>query len=241
MDNNNSLALAQTAGGACLGYQGIKHGLPRTLGIRIEYHTTNNKNAAAIKQAGNFLDPAFGGINGCSGRVNNEGFVENSKNFIHITGMNPDGHKDKMHKIIQRFLMKPAATIYRKVQCCLYQTVGNFEQQEINQIKNKNNFQKAFWYTKKIASAFLNNKTTKFCIPGIDSYFNSEFVPDNNDIALKSSKKVKVYNNRFSAMLAGLEQFGIKGIKENKSRAAFGLATLSLGLYSGAKLIDKGL
>lgn len=241
MDKNDSIALAQTAGGTYLGYQGIKHGLPRTLGIRIEYHTTNNKNAAAIKQSGNILDPAFGSVNGCSQRVNNSAFVENSKDFIHITGTNIEAHKKRFPDFIQRFFMKPAATIYRKVQGCLYQTIGNLQPQEINKIQDKSNLQKALWYTKKIASAFLNNKTTKFCIPGIDSYFNSEFIPDTNDVALKSSKKVKVYNNRFSAMIAGLKQFGLKGIKENKSRSLFGLGILSTGLYSGYKLIDNGI
>ena len=45
-------------------------------------------------------------------------------------------------------------------------------------------------------------------------------------------KKIKAYKNRFSAMVAGLNQFGLTGIKENKYRVAAGsigvLATSSL-------------
>lgn len=59
MDRNDVLGTAQVAGGTYLGYQGIKHGLPRALGLRTEYHTTSKANAELIRKAGNVLDPVL--------------------------------------------------------------------------------------------------------------------------------------------------------------------------------------
>ena len=88
----------------------------------------------------------------------------------------------------------------------------------------------------------FKNNTKKFCIPGIDSYFNKNFIPDSDSsAALKSTKPLKAYNNRFSAMIAGLKEFGLKGIKENKGRVAFGLSIMALGAYSAINLIQKGI
>lgn len=42
-------------------------------------------------------------------------------------------------------------------------------------------------------------------------------------------------------MIAGLKKFGLSGMKENKSRVAFGVGLLSLGTYSAVKLIQKVL
>lgn len=69
LDKNNLVGAAQLAGGTYLGYQGIKHGLPRALGLRIEYHTTSKSNADLIKKSENFLDPKFGGKNGYAQKV----------------------------------------------------------------------------------------------------------------------------------------------------------------------------
>ena len=70
---------------------------------------------------------------------------------------------------------------------------------------------------------------------------SSGIINDFDDIALKSSKKLKVYSNRFSAMFAGLKKFGLKGMKENKSRVAAGIAIMSLSLCCAGKLIKKGI
>lgn len=51
MDRNDVLGTAQLAGGTYLGYQGVKHGLPRALGLRTEYHTTSKANAELIRKA----------------------------------------------------------------------------------------------------------------------------------------------------------------------------------------------
>ena len=42
-------------------------------------------------------------------------------------------------------------------------------------------------------------------------------------------------------MLAGLKEFGLKGVRENKGRVAFGVGLLTIGTYFAAKLIKKGV
>ncbi len=244
MEKNDVIGAAQIAGGSYLGYQGLKHGLPRAAGIRIEYHTTSKQNAQAIKRAGNILDPAYGGRNGWSQKVQPDHCVKNSEKYIHITGINKDtpmlsGRSFKKYP----FLIAPMGTVYRKVQNIMYQTVGNVDSEELKSIMDceLTKGQRGKWIFKKMFKQIFSNKTKRFCIPGVDSYFDKEFIPDTDDIALKSSKPIRAYNNRFSAMMAGLKKFGLKGIKENKGRVALGVGLLALGVYGAVKLISKGI
>lgn len=230
MDRSDVIGAGEIAAGGYLGYKGIEHGLPRALGIRMEYHTTSKENAALIKKAGNILDPKFGGKNGWAKKVSCDQYVKNSKNFVHITGY----HKDST-RFVSRF-MRP---IQRWGQNMMYKTVGNCDIKELFKASSPKE------RIKILKNIFINNilknKTKRFCIPGIDSYFNSNFVPDTDDIALKSTKKLKVYTNRFSAMIAGLKKFGLKGIKENKGRVAVGVTTVAAAGYAAIKLIKSGI
>lgn len=237
------IGTAQVAGGTYLGYQGLKHGLPRAAGIRIEYHTTSKENAKAIKNAGNILDPNFGGKNGWSAKVKSNSCIKNSEGFVHITGMHKN-HRGGFRPLLNKtYFMAPYRTLMRKAQNLMYKTVGNVDFEELKTAlgSKTSKGEKLKWASKKMAFGVFNNKTKRFCIPGIDSYFNSEFIADTDDIALKSTKQLKVYENRFSAMLAGLKKFGLKGIKENKGRVAFGVGLVALGLYAAGKLISKGI
>lgn len=246
MDRKDVVGTAQIAGGSYLGYQGLKHGLPRAAGIRIEYHTTSKENAKAIKKAGSILDPNFGGKNGWAAKVKSNYYVNNSQGYVHITGMHKNQAMPLPKKLekYKSFIITPFRTFMRKAQNLMYRTVGNTDFEELKTYlssSNKTKSEKLKWASKKMVTGVLNNKTEKFCIPGIDSYFNSEFIPDTDDIALKSSKSLKAYKNRFSAMLAGLKKFGLKGVKENKGRVAFGVGLVALGLYAAGKLISKGI
>ncbi len=246
MDRHDVVGTAQIAGGSYLGYQGLKHGLPRTAGIRIEYHTTSKENAKAIKKAGNILEPKFGGKNGWSAKIKSNSYIKNSEGYVHITGMHKDHAPIPLSKDLEKYkayILTPYRTLARKVQNLMYKTVGNVDCDELKTYlsSGKSKGEKLKWVSKKMAGGLFNNKTERFCIPGIDSYFNSEFIADTDDIALKSTKPLKAYKNRFSAMLAGLKKFGLKGIKENKGRVAFGAGLIALGLYAAAKLISKGV
>lgn len=126
----------------------------------------------------------------------------------------------------------------------MYTSVGNADFRKIvekfqnNKTTKKEKLGIIFDTLKK---CLFQNKTKRFCIPGIDSYFNQNFIPDCDDLALKSTKPVRVYNNRFSAMVAGLKKFGLKGMKENKSRVAVGIGMLALGVGAGLALLKKGI
>ncbi len=280
MENKNALGVTQIAVGASLGYQGIKHGLPRALGLRTEYHTTSKANAELIKKSGNILDPAFGGKNGWAAKSGLSTYIKKSENFIHITGLHKDSKIAKylnsnkvikrlvslfriVHRKIQgvmyetfgnvnieklkannddRILISPIRILYRKFQCLMYKAFGDidFKKYETH-IKSGNKKVLAKNMVEELKNNLLRNKTKKFCISAPDSYFNENFIPDGDDIALKSTKKVKVYNNRFSAMFEGVKEFGLKGVEENKSRVAFGAGLLTLGTYSAVKLIKKGV
>lgn len=243
MDKSDIYGAGQIAAGSYIGYQGIKHGLPRMAGIRIECHTTKKENAELIKKAGNILDPNFGGKNGWSEAVKSKSYINHSKGYIHITGI----HKDT--KLLPNFgkfesikgAFKP---FHRVAQNIMYKTVGNIDLDKIiSEVKKcKTGKDKIKLIGKTFMSPnLLKDKTKRFYIPGIDSYFNKEFIPDTDDLALKTTKKLKCYNNRFSAMIAGIKEFGLKGIKENKGRVAFGAGLVALGLYGGAKLVNKGI
>lgn len=250
MDSNEALGYVQIAGGSYLGYYGINHGLPRAAGIRIEYHTTSKENAKSIKKQGNILDPSCGGKGGWSEKINSQHCVNNSKGFVHITGVHKDSYTpDRYITGKQNKYLRPVfRTFQRKSQNIMYKTVGNTDdfmkiRSKIFSLKGKKEIRKEILKTTYEAAKknILHNRTERFCIPGIDSYFDKNFIPDVDDIALKSDKPVKVYTNRFSAMIEGLKTFGLKGIKENKGRVAFGVGLLALGLYFGVKLIKKGI
>ena len=113
----------------------------------------------------------------------------------------------------------------------MYKTFGNIDVKKFQKCFVEGD-KKAFIINmaKEFKNSILHNRTKKFCISGTDSYFNTKFIPDADDIALKSPEKIKVYNNRFSSMIAGLKKFGLSGV-----------GLLSLGTYSAVKLIQKGV
>lgn len=244
MNNQNFYGTTQVAGGAYIGYQALKHGLPRAVGIRIEYHTTSKENVRLIQRSGNILNPGCGGKNGFGQKVNSNRCIENSQNFVHITGLHSNSKLFNISRFKKYKNFKPMfRTIGRKSDVFMYRIVGNGDYNTVSR-----NFRRAnslLHKTKIILKEFINinlhKKTKTFCIPGIDSYFNKEFISDNDDcLALKTSKPVKVFNNRFRAMIEGLKQFGLKGVKENKSRSLLGFAMVSTGLCAAIKLINKG-
>lgn len=252
IDRNDAIGAAQVAGGSYIAYQGLKHGLPRTFGIRMENHTTSKANADLIKKTGNYLDPSFGGKGGWSEKIRNADYVQNSKGYVHITGAHPDGAFDKMikeklaKKNLPKFLNNVTATLCRKLNNLMYRTVGNTGVEELKAVaegstgKSKSEIYK--WFGEQMKKNIFANKTKKFYIPGTDSYFTKNFTPDPDScMALKSTKPIKVYTNRFSAMMAGLKEFGLKGMKENKGRVAAGLGLIYLTGSLGGKLVKKGV
>ena len=223
------------AAGGYVGYKGVEHGLPRVFGIRTEYHTTSKENAELIKKAGNILDPKFGGKNGWGKKVECEHFLRNSKNYVHITGI----HEQEKHLPVPKKFVDFIRAPHRKFSCIMYKFVGNNDMESLVNTSPKEAPKKIL--KTMFSNIFKPNQTKRFCIPGIDSYFNKEFIPDTDDIALKSSKPIKAFNNRLSAMFEGIKKFGLQGMKENKGRVAAGIGLTSLAAFLSYKLISCGV
>lgn len=202
--------------------KGITSGLTRLLGVRLEEHTTSGKNAKKIIENGCILNPEFGGT-GCS--KNAKQFGQNSKNYVHITGVHED------YKKVYKFSS----------------VVGDLPQKEFMQAEKK--LEQKFVY--KMASipddckgilskikAFFNSKT--FYIGGTDEYFNKNFIPDTDEIALKTTECLKVSKTKIGATIRALKEQGLSGIKQNPNRIVTGIL-FTVGCFALAyKFIKNG-
>jgi len=233
-------------GGASLvGQQTIRSGVPRLLGVRLESHSTNKKNATKILQGGGWLDPNRGGT-GASKAINEKDFIEASKNQVHITG------KHKNHKIVKEI------SIYKDLEGKVINKVNKYEDIGENIVRDiaRRKFQRGLY--RGIAGENINPEKVTQAIPSItkgllgikgktlyiggsDDYFNNNFTPDFDDLGLKSSNKIKVHGNRASATLEAIKREGGVGklIKANPKRVLAGTAILGVGGTATAVLGKK--
>lgn len=210
--------IANLGATAFLGQQTLKSGLPRLLGVRLESHSTSRKNAKEIFKKGGYLDPNYGGT-GASKAVNAGDYLENSKNYVHITGRHVNENYAKRDTLKDLIHRKRQRALYRGV------TGENIATKDVG----------------KMASNMLKGLTgikgKTLYVGGSDDYFNKNFIPDPDDIALKSSKKLRVHGNRATATLEALKREGngnrlkgiVKLVKANPKRALAGAAILSVG------------
>ncbi|HSA06165.1 MAG TPA: hypothetical protein P5556_03190 [Candidatus Gastranaerophilales bacterium] len=208
--------------------KGINSGLPRLFGIRIERHYTSKENARKIINSGKFLLPRYGGT-GASKAINNAEFIDASKGWVHITGIHKDSIICKImpDKFKNSGCLDCLRTFQRKAQGFIYKgVIGKdlhpaevFEDFFSGKITGKEAFKN---FQGVIFDGLTGRNAKTFYIPGTDEYFNKKFVPDCHDLALKTKNKVRVYTNRLSAMVAGLKEHGLRGIKGNKARATAG-------------------
>lgn len=262
----------EVAAGGYLGYKALTSGVRRTLGVRIEEHTTTALNAKNILKNGKFLDPRFGGT-GAATLTDN--FSKNSKGFVHITGLHGDmksvveafkkqfktaGVPDSIidseiskiteHKVYKAItetpLLSPAKALYRKTQRLLYRSMAIFNIGKLEDLSNNpeildKNFGSPSKVVKTVKDLFFSKKAKTLYIGGTDKYFSSHFMPDDDDIALKTKELVKVSKTKFGAMIDAIKKEGLTGIKQNKTRVAGGaLIALSLG-FLAYKLIKNGI
>lgn len=241
-------AAAELAGAGALGVQSVRSGVPRLLGVRLESHSTTKKTANNILKNGGWLDPNYGGT-GASKAVGNEGYIASSKNYVHITGRHGGGHPIAVSKAYE---VKPDGTrvempektkyiqasknpvenvIGRKVQRALYRGIAGENLQNVSGLGGKVGL--------LIAGGATGAKGRTLYVGGSDKFFDQNFIPDPDDVALKSSQKVKVYGNRFSATGAAIKREGLLNLMgQNKGRVAAGAAILGAGGY-GAYRIGK--
>ena len=210
--------------GCLVGYKGFISGFRRILGIRIEEHTTTYDNAKKIIESGLILNPKYGGTG--ASQISPI-FQKNSKGFVHITGI----HKDfktvyKCHDSVKnKFDILFFNEITRKKQNLLYRLTTMI------QCKSKNKYQ-------RIKEVF---KAKTFYVGGTDNYFNSNFIPDSNALALKTTDCVKVTKTKLGAFIQALKREGLSGIKQNKIRVILGAVISLICSYTCLKLIKNGL
>lgn len=238
---------AYLGGAGVVGQQTIRSGIPRLLGVRLESHSTSRKNAKEILKNGGWLDPNHGGT-GASKAINNADYISGSKNNVHITGK----HISHTKKIGGGEIK---GTGGKKIRAkATYKNLGNNLGRDIFTRK----FQKTMYRnlaggasegsllkkTVNIAAAAIGAKGKTLYVGGSDDYFNKNFTPDVDDLALKSTNKVKVQGSRAGATLEALKREGggsrLRGIarlvKANPSRALAGAGILAGGGLLTAKL-----
>ncbi len=244
----------QLALGGYVGYKAATNGLRRAMGVRIEEHTTSRKNAKDIIKNGCVLDPKFGGTGSSS---LNKIRMQNSENFVHITGINNQTMDSFFGEISKRAAKEPpkhfpnpikalfknaAANIYRKVQKNVYRFFSEPQALEASKKLLKQDSKASY---SMVISTFLNaltgHKSKTFYIPGNEEYFNKNFIADMDDFALKTDKPLKVYRTKLGAAFNGVKQFGLTGILQNKTRAITGAAIFFTLSGVSSKLIKSGL
>ncbi|MBQ8635977.1 hypothetical protein IJ425_07490 [bacterium] len=216
--------IAQIGVAGAIGYKGITSGIRRALGVRIEEHTTSGKNAKQIIKNGCILDPQFGGTGAAATKGAKS--INKSKGFIHITGFHKDGKSIYEPRVLggNPYPNKQGFVTWeqRKTQKLVYKCASVEPTTPLKAIKEI-------------------SKTKTFYIGGTDDYFNKNFIPDTDDIALKTTEKLKVHKTKIGASIDALKREGLSGIKQNKNRVIVGILIATSCFLIAYNLIKKGI
>jgi hypothetical protein len=208
-----------------VGQQTVRSGVPRALGVRLESHSTSKKTAKQILKNGGFLDPQYGGSG--AARISSE-YTDASKNYIHITGRHK---KDKIMAGIKEGPVKNLLnTAHRKLQRGMYRGIQgqDLSGSEADRMRN---------VVKGLPAGLLGLKGKTLYVGGTNKFFDSDrFIPDSDDVALKTNKKLKVSGSRLGATVEAIKKEGLGNLlKDSKGRVATGLGILGGGgLLTGA-------
>lgn len=254
-EDSRKRGVFQIALGGYIGYEAVTNGMRRALGIRIEEHTTNRKNARNIIRNGCVLDPAYGGK---TIALNSDGrSLQSNKNFVHITGLNDKTMESFIGELkntankkpvkhfsnpIKVLLKNVASNMYRKLQKYAYRF---YSQPEALEVQNKMRKQDSNASFGTVVSNCINiltgHKSKTFYVPGNEEFFNKNFMADIDDFALKTNKPLKVCKTKLGAMFKGLKEFGLTGIPQNKTRAITGIAIFASLSTVSLNLIKSGI
>lgn len=244
----------QITGGAYVGQQAVRSGVPRLLGVRLESHSTGYKKANEILKSG-YLDPSKSGTGAQKNfdmpnvQANLGSEAErrkaNSKGKTFITGLSPD------QKVVERMTpdgkkvsvkFNPVTeNLYKRFQRKSYRAQGGVDFEKLG--KQGPLGDEAQKGARRLLLPFAEHKTGKSLYVGdSDDYYRKTFVPDVDDIAMMTDKKIKVSGNRFGAVKDAIDREGLGNLikKAPKSRIATGAALLGLGGYSAYKLTKTG-
>jgi hypothetical protein len=240
--------------GLYLGQQTLRSGIPRALGVRLESHSTSNKNARDILKNGGWLDPNKSGTGAIRGLENSQGIgdttdINKAKGKVYITGARADSIARDLPTGIpfQTVKVDPARedpltqVLNRKDQRLGYRAQSLIDWDEIS--KNKFPTQELRRQRiEKLGEAYLKPwKGRSLYVGGSDDYFMKNFKPDFDDPrAMYTDKKLKVYGNRLSASLAAIKKEGLGNlIKSNPKRVGAGLTILGGGGYGTYALLNR--
>ncbi len=152
------------------------------------------------------------------------------------------------HTISDTPLLNFVRAGYRKIQKMMYTATSTIK---INKSQNDNletfsNIVKDNFSSKKqtlgtIFNIITGRKVKTFYIGGTDDFFNKNFVPDIDDFALKTTKKLKVSRTKITATLEALKKEGLSGIKQNPTRVIAGLVIAISCLTLAYKFLKEGI
>lgn len=238
-----------------IGQQTIRSGIPRVLGVRLESHSTSNKNAAEILRNGGYLDPERSGTAATRGLEVGQGLpnvtdINKAKNKVYITGVRPDSisrvrvspfnsnrsikiDPKNQNIITQLFERKARRNSYRSQSYLDWDKInssGNYA--EVQSVKNRERAKQMLY------GQLMPWRGRSLYIGGSDDFFMKNFKPDFDDPGAQySEQKVKVYGNRFAAAKAAIDREGLGNLmKANKGRVAAGAAILAGGGLATAAL-----
>lgn len=219
---------AKASVGAFIAKKSLDHGLHRLVGLRGETHTTSKDNAKLIKKSGNILDPNKGGT-GASKTIPR--YKDSSSGYSHITGYNDKTKIPGASKKVTRFTQP----IIKKLQKLQYRAASH-PNWDASKFRGKKDV------IKSLSKGFSIGKTKTFHVVGSEDFYNKHFVPDSDDVALKTKKPIKVSNSKLGATIQGIKRNGLKGLKSSpKSRPLIGAAILASGGYGSYKLIEPAV
>jgi hypothetical protein len=231
--NNVTKDTAILGAGALVSQRAIRSGLPRALGVRLESHSTSKDTARKILNSGGYLDPNYGGSGAAKILPSYE---KNSTKYVHLTGYHPDS--DIMKR--DNPLINVAG---RKMQRSMYRGITDVDWASKKTIGDKRN---TLFLSLPFGATGAKGRT--LYVGGSDKFFKDNFIPDEHDVALKSSKPVKVFGSRLAAVKNAIKREGLGSLmKANPKRVLAGLGLLGVATVSGVasakaakRLLSKG-
>lgn len=152
------------------------------------------------------------------------------------------------HTISDTPLLNFARVGYREIQKMIYTATSTIKinKSQDNIFGTFSNILKDNFSSKKqtlgtIFNIITGRNAKTFYIGGTDDFFNKNFVPDMNDFALKTTKKLKVSRTKISATLEALKKEGLSGIKQNPTRVIAGLGITVSCLTLAHKFLKEGI
>jgi hypothetical protein len=236
-------------GAAYVGQQTIRSGVPRLLGVRLESHSTSNKNAAEILKNGGILDPARSGSNATrainitgSSAIRLTAAAEKAQGKAYITGVRSDSIKPLLARGAKD--MSPLEQVaYRQSQRLGYRAQANIDWDKVAAAPDPKKALATARATEVLKAYMMPWRGRSLYVGGSDQHFEKNFKPDFDDpLAQYSEKPIQVHGNRFAATREAIKREGLIDLmKANKGRVAAGAAILGVGGLITANLAKSAI